>query len=100
MKPWYHFPRGGTKVMREHWWLTDVVMLIFLLRVGGVGGPIEGVGGPWGCGEPPMLGSRGPVCAGASARACAKQHVDGMELVRGTLLARAAEALAMDQGDV
>ena len=40
------------------------------------------------------------ACAGASARACAKQHVDGMELVRGTLLARAAEALAVDQGDV
>ena len=37
-------------------WLTDVVMLIFLLRVGGVGGPIEGVRWPLGLRGTPYAG--------------------------------------------
>ena len=97
-------------------WLTVVVMHIFLFCVGGVGGPFEGVRWPLGVArEPQMLGCRWPSCVGGIggpfegkrwpfgvARephmlGCRWPSLDGMELVHGTLLARAAEALAMDQ---
>ena len=82
-------------------WLTVIVMHIFLSCVGGVGGPFEGVRWPLGLLGTPYAGLKeAQLDANVLVLAHGGARNSTRELVRGTLLARAAEALAMNQDDV